>query len=113
MYASGVLIGKTVTALAIGTSHTCAIASGAAYAWGSTGQGQLGNSSLTASVPFTVTGLPRTATSITAEELFTFAASSSAAYCRGLGASGQVGKRRQHRPGHDPGRGRHDHRPGR
>jgi alpha-tubulin suppressor-like RCC1 family protein len=53
---SGVLAGKTITSIALGTRHTCVIASGSAYCWGYNGNGQLGNNSLTASsVPVQVT----------------------------------------------------------
>lgn len=40
---TGVLAGKTVTAVAAGDYHTCGIASGKAYCWGDSSQGTLGN----------------------------------------------------------------------
>jgi alpha-tubulin suppressor-like RCC1 family protein len=53
--ASGVLGGKTVTALAAGDIHSLAVAGGQAYAWGSNSNGQLGNGSNTNSnVPVAV-----------------------------------------------------------
>lgn len=42
---SGVLAGKSVTAITAGGMHTCAIADGRAYCWGKNGRGQLGNNS--------------------------------------------------------------------
>ena len=40
---SGVLAGKTVTAVSAGGSHSCAVADGKAYCWGSGFSGVLGN----------------------------------------------------------------------
>jgi len=46
--ASGVLAGKTITAIAAGYNHSMALDSdGKIYAWGSNGQGRLGNNSTT------------------------------------------------------------------
>ena len=39
---SGVLAGKTVTAISAGQDHTCAVADGRAYCWGCNAYGQLG-----------------------------------------------------------------------
>ncbi len=44
---AGVLSGKTITDIAAGSGHSCAIASGAAYCWGSNSVGALGNNSTT------------------------------------------------------------------
>jgi alpha-tubulin suppressor-like RCC1 family protein len=53
---SGVLAGKTLTQIAAGYRHTCAVGSaGQAYCWGWNGAGQLGNNSATDShVPVAV-----------------------------------------------------------
>ena len=52
---TGVLAGKTVTAITAGGYHTCAVADGKAYCWGYNGNGQLGNNSTTdSSVPVAV-----------------------------------------------------------
>jgi alpha-tubulin suppressor-like RCC1 family protein len=54
--ASGVLSGKTITAIAVGCEHTAAVDSeGKVYAWGENSQGQLGNNSTTDShVPIAI-----------------------------------------------------------
>ncbi len=52
---SGVLVGRTVTAIAAGFFHSCAVADGRAYCWGYNRYGQLGNNSATdSSVPVAV-----------------------------------------------------------
>ena len=52
---SGVLAGKTVTAISTGWGHTCVLADGRAYCWGSNKRGQLGNNNTTnSSVPVAV-----------------------------------------------------------
>ena len=55
----GVLNGKTVTAIAAGEFHTCAVADGKAYCWGWNPSGQLGNDSTADShVPVAVKPTP-------------------------------------------------------
>lgn len=50
------LSGRTITAITTGYSHTCAIASGAAYCWGSNDRSQLGaNGTFGSLVPIAVT----------------------------------------------------------
>jgi prepilin-type N-terminal cleavage/methylation domain-containing protein len=90
--AGSALAGRTVTAIAVGNSHVCAVASGQVACWGTNGQGQLGTGTTTGStVPVAVTGLPAGVTAVGAGELFTCAIASAAVYCWGLGSSGQVG----------------------
>ena len=95
---SGVLAGKTLTQLAAGNAHVCALDStGTAYCWGSNGNGQLGINSTTKSlVPVAVStsgvlsGV--TLTQITAGFGHTCAVSSAgAAYCWGANGNGQLG----------------------
>ncbi len=95
---SGVLAGKTLTQLAAGNAHVCAIDStGTAYCWGSNGNGQLGINSTTKSlVPVAVStsGVLSGVSimQITAGYGHTCAAGSSgAAYCWGANGNGQLG----------------------
>jgi alpha-tubulin suppressor-like RCC1 family protein len=95
---SGVLSGKTITQIAAGNSHTCALdSSGTAYCWGSNGNGQLGNNSTAKSlVPVAVntSGVlsGQTLTQITTGYAHTCAVSSAgAAYCWGANGNGQLG----------------------
>jgi len=93
---SGVLAGKTITAISAGYMHTCALADGAAYCWGNNEQGQLGNSSTVSSplpVAVTATGVlaGKTITAITAGSNHTCAIASGAVYCWGYNESGQLG----------------------
>jgi alpha-tubulin suppressor-like RCC1 family protein len=97
---SGVLAGKTLTQIAGGPGHTCALDSaGAASCWGANGNGQLGNSSTTQSlVPVAVTTsgvlAGKTLTQISTDEngMFTCALDSGgAAYCWGAASFGQLG----------------------
>lgn len=93
---TGALSGKTVTAVAVGNSYTCAIADGRAYCWGSNTNGQLGNGS-TGSQPSPVavdtsTGLGnKTVTSITAGASHSCAVADGWAYCWGLGTNYRLG----------------------
>ena len=94
--ATGVLAGKTVTSIAVGDQHSCAIASGDVYCWGANYQGQLGNSSNVSSyVPVAVTKsgvlLGKTVTDLFAGSSHTCAIASGAVYCWGNNQSGQLG----------------------
>lgn len=104
----GVLSGVTLTQLAAGYGHTCAVSStGAAYCWGANGNGQLGNSSTTPSlVPVAVTtsgvlsGLSLTQVSADQGGQYTCAlASTGAAYCWGAASYGQLGNGASSTPG--------------
>ncbi|MDB5186932.1 MAG: hypothetical protein JWM07_404, partial [Candidatus Saccharibacteria bacterium] len=93
---TGVLSGKTVTAISAGNNHTCVVASGAAYCWGANTNGRLGNNSTTASlvpVAVTATGVlsGKTVTAISAGNAHTCVVASAIAYCWGLNANGQLG----------------------
>jgi alpha-tubulin suppressor-like RCC1 family protein len=90
---SGVLSGKTVTQISAGSGHTCALADGKAYCWGSNhyaqyNAGQLGNNSTTESfVPVAVdtSGVlsGKTVTQISAGGGHTCALADGKAYCWG------------------------------
>ena len=93
---SGVLKGKTITALTAGGYHTCALAGGSAYCWGDNGYGQLGdgNSSTNATSPLAAdaaafTGMP--VTTIRAGEFHTCALAGGKAFCWGVNDRGQLG----------------------
>ena len=93
---SGVLAGKTVTAITAGDYHTCAVADGRAYCWGNNSAGQLGNNSTTDSrVPVAVdtSGVlaGRTVTAISAGDSHTCAVADGRAYCWGYNDYGQLG----------------------
>jgi alpha-tubulin suppressor-like RCC1 family protein len=88
---------SSATTIAAGSSHSCVIRSGQAYCWGDNSAGELGNNTTNGSgTPLAVytggalSGL--TLTQIAAGTTFTCAlASTGAAYCWGLGTSGQLG----------------------
>ncbi|MEZ5157228.1 MAG: hypothetical protein R2687_00175 [Candidatus Nanopelagicales bacterium] len=99
---SGVLTGKAVTAIAAGFLHTCAVADGRAYCWGSNDYGQLGNNSPTGSIGSPVVSrMPvavgsgvlagKTVTEITAGGRYSCAVADGQAYCWGRNARGQLG----------------------
>jgi alpha-tubulin suppressor-like RCC1 family protein len=94
--ADGALAGKTVTAIAAGSNHSCAIADGTAYCWGHNSAGQLGNGTATNSnVPTAVKAdgvlAGKTVTSITVGSNHSCVVADEAAYCWGYNYSGQVG----------------------
>lgn len=95
---SGVLTGKNIKSIAVGGSHTCAIAyDSQVYCWGANASGQLGNTSNTESrVPVLVTNsgvlLGKSVLSISAGLAHTCAiASDSLVYCWGSDSYGQLG----------------------
>jgi alpha-tubulin suppressor-like RCC1 family protein len=95
---SGVLSGKILVQVAVGSGSACALDStGAAYCWGSDASGQLGNNSTTqAAVPVAVTASGvlsgKTLTQITAGNGSACAIDSAgAAYCWGSDTTGQLG----------------------
>ena len=74
---TGVLAGKTITSVATGNSHVCAIADSKPYCWGANDEGQLGNGNKTQSttpVAVTTTGVlaGKTITSVEAGNRYTF-----------------------------------------
>ena len=98
MDTSGVLAGKTLTQIAVGQSHTCALDStGAAYCWGANFYGQLGDGdTASSSVPVAVdtSGVlaGKTLTQIATGSGHTCALDSTgAAYCWGYNYTGQLG----------------------
>ncbi|ROR73562.1 RCC1 domain-containing protein [Bogoriella caseilytica] len=93
---SGVLAGKTVTAITTASHHTCAVADGGAYCWGSGGFGRLGNGdTATSAVPVAVDTSGalggKAVTAIGASETTSCAVADGGAYCWGNGGSGRLG----------------------
>jgi len=95
---SGALAGKTLTQITVGLVHTCALDStGAAYCWGDSSYGELGDRSNTgSSVPVAVDTsgalADKTLTQITAGWLHVCALDSTGAvYCWGYNAYGELG----------------------
>lgn len=97
--ATGVLAGKTVTAIDAGDGdHSCAIADGAVYCWGSNAVGQAGNGNTYVfqyNVPVAVltSGVlaGKTVTSITSGSSFNCALAGGAVYCWGMNNYNQLG----------------------
>ena len=90
---TGLLNGRTVSAISAGGSHTCAIADGKAYCWGLGSSGQLGNPSTSSQVPVVVTTTTMTGivSAISAGNSHTCAVSSGDVFCWGAGANYALG----------------------
>ena len=92
----GLLSGKTVTDIAVGSYHACAVADGKAFCWGSNTSGQLGNGTTTSSnspVAALSTGVlsGKTITAISIGSNSTCAIASSELFCWGENSFGQLG----------------------
>ena len=93
---AGPLTGKRVSAISAGAHHTCAVADGQAFCWGSNGNGQLGNNTtINSSVPVAVNATGplagRTVTHIAAGRYHTCAVADGQAFCWGHNNYGQLG----------------------
>lgn len=95
---SGVLSGKTITAISAGYNFACAIASGEVYCWGDNSVGQLGNNSTTKSytpvkvdVSVASSLKDKKVTAISAGGYHACAIASGKVYCWGGNWYGQVG----------------------
>jgi alpha-tubulin suppressor-like RCC1 family protein len=91
---SGALAGKTVTSVAAGHWHMCAVASGEAFCWGRNIGGQIGDGTTTNRFgPVAVTGAlaGKTVTSVTGGYTHSCAVANGAAFCWGENAYGQTG----------------------
>jgi alpha-tubulin suppressor-like RCC1 family protein len=95
-------LGDTVTDVALGATHTCAVQkNGSLYCWGTGDSGQLGigitgseTCGLTAkceSSPVEITALGKTVVQVEAGGAHTCALTRDGVYCWGENASGQVG----------------------
>ena len=95
--ANGELAGQPVTSIATGDVHTCAVAAGKGYCWGSRDDGRLGNGTLNTKLTpaaVTMTGAMngKTLASVTAGRTYSCALSTDGvAYCWGAGTGGQLG----------------------
>lgn len=94
--AGSILSGKRVTDISTGGWFSCAVATGKPYCWGSNGDGQLGDNTLTSSlVPVAVdtSGVlsGKTVTDIDAGKWHTCAVADGKAYCWGYNGDGQLG----------------------
>lgn len=101
--ASGVLSGKTVTAVEAGGSQTCAIADARLYCWGDGGAGALGNgvfggSAVPVAVAGTLSNKTVSAVSVSTRQSWDTSGGSHVcaiadanAYCWGEGSDGQLG----------------------
>jgi prepilin-type N-terminal cleavage/methylation domain-containing protein len=93
---SGVLSGRTVTAISSGYLHTCAIADGQAFCWGGGTSAQLGNgASSNSNVPVAVSTAGvlagKTVTAISAGGFNTCAIADGEVFCWGTGTNGMLG----------------------
>ena len=94
-------LGNTVTGVALGASHVCAVKKdGSLYCWGAADQGQLGTgtakescglASKCESSPVEVTALGKTVTQVEAGGSHTCALTDDGVFCWGENMSGQVG----------------------
>lgn len=96
VYPTGLLAGRIVSEVSAGRIHSCAVADGLAFCWGTNTYGQLGtNNNTTYAVPTAVvpTGvaLGKVVSSISAGGNHTCAIMSGAAYCWGYNSTGQLG----------------------
>ena len=87
---------NTVTAIAVGESHSCLLAGGQAYCWGSNSRGQLGNGTTTPSTqpaPINVTGAlsGRTVQGVTVGKEHTCALAEGGVFCWGDNTFDQLG----------------------
>ncbi len=95
--APGLLEGKTVTDIAAGGSHVCAIADGAVYCWRNGASGKLGDNGVTdryepvAVLQESGALLGKTVTRVSAGGSLTCAVASGEAFCWGANSNGQIG----------------------
>ncbi len=94
VYVGTLMAGRQVTEVSAGYAHSCAIADKQAFCWGINTNGRLGNNSATNSyipVPVSTALMAGSVVAISAGYAHTCAVAGTAAYCWGLGTSGQLG----------------------
>jgi len=80
------------TAVAVGSSHSCAVADGGVKCWGGNAYGQLGNNStIDSAIPVPVQNLTTGVTAICAAAYHTCALRDGGAYCWGDSGRGELG----------------------
>ncbi|HTP27551.1 MAG TPA: hypothetical protein VMK12_18100, partial [Anaeromyxobacteraceae bacterium] len=83
---------KSVTDIATGTCHACAIVGGGVQCWGNNGDGQLGNNSTSDShTPVQVHGMTTGATAVAGGDSHTCAVVEGRAWCWGSNSHGELG----------------------
>ena len=91
----GVLAGKTISSIAAGGSHTCAISEGKVFCWGSNVYGSVGSGSVGGqrNTPIAVVGdvVGKTATNITTGWRHSCAIANNQVHCWGENGAGQLG----------------------
>jgi prepilin-type N-terminal cleavage/methylation domain-containing protein len=82
-----------VSAVSVGSEHTCAIKSGALYCWGASGSGRLGTgtNAVDQRTPVAVTGMGSGVTSVSAGDNATCAVKDAGLYCWGSNSFGNLG----------------------
>lgn len=96
VYPTGLLAGRNVSEVSAGRIHSCAVADGLAFCWGTNTYGQLGtNNNTTYAVPTAVVtigvAIGKVVSDISAGGNHTCAIMSGAAYCWGYNSTGQLG----------------------
>lgn len=85
-------LGSGVSALSVGSQHTCAIKNGGLWCWGVNGWGQIGDGTFsTRTTPVQVTNMTSGVTKVTAGATTTCALKNGTAYCWGSNQQGEIG----------------------
>jgi alpha-tubulin suppressor-like RCC1 family protein len=90
---SGVLAGREVTAVTLGSRYGCALAGGRPFCWGANSSGERGDGAATGDrlAPVAVTAISGTVTDFTAGGFHACAVVSGVASCWGSGSAGRLG----------------------
>jgi alpha-tubulin suppressor-like RCC1 family protein len=93
VYSSGVLKGLTIQSVSVGTFHSCALAAGRVFCWGSDALGELGTGAvITPGVPMAVERLDgRTVSQLSGYNRSNCVLADGKVFCWGSNAKGQLG----------------------